>query len=81
MKREKANFNKGKSERKAYYSKMQGTYHRQTRKLSQGGNTFRKNMLEEEPTFKPKINDKIGGKKFKRSSSTGNVNADLYNEA
>ena len=81
VKKEKEDFNKGKQERKAYYSKMQGTYHRATRKLSESGHTFRKNMLEEEPTFKPKINEKIGRKVFKRSSSTGNVTADLYNEA
>lgn len=36
-------------------------------------------MLEEEPTFQPRIN--TNSKFLKRSSSTGNITADLYNEA
>ena len=75
----KADFAKGKAERKAYYSKMQNTYTRQTRKLSEVGHTYRKNMLDEEPTFEPRICKK--SKHLHRASSTGNIMLDLYNQA
>ena len=58
---------------------MKQTYHRQTRKLSDAGHTFRKNMLDEDPTFTPRISDK--GKFLQRTHSTGNISVDLYNEA
>jgi len=36
-------------------------------------------MLDEDPTFQPKVNDK--SKFLQRASSTGNISIDLYNQA